>query len=54
MGEMFENAHEYGLDYSFYNDYIKTIKEITPKTLQSLAVKYFKKADLTEIVAGKL
>ncbi|MDG1475672.1 MAG: pitrilysin family protein [Vicingaceae bacterium] len=54
MGAMFENTHEYGLDYSFYNNYIKTIKEITPKTLLVLGVKYFNKSDLTEIVAGKI
>ena len=54
MGAMFENAHEYGLDYSFYNNYIKTIKEITPKTLLALGVKYFNKSDLTEIVVGKI
>ncbi len=54
MGAMFENAHEYGLDYDFYNNYIKTIKEITPKTLLELGAKYFNKSDLTEIVAGQL
>jgi predicted Zn-dependent peptidase len=54
MGEMFENVHEYGLDYNFYNKYITTIKEITPKALLALGVKYLNKSDLTEIVAGKL
>lgn len=54
MGEMFENVHEYGLGYNFYNDYITIIKEISPKTLLALGVKYFKKSDLTEIVAGKI
>ncbi|MGB0882062.1 MAG: M16 family metallopeptidase [Vicingaceae bacterium] len=54
MGAMFENAHEYGLDYNFYNNYIKTIKEITPKTLLELGAKYLKKSDLTEIVVGKI
>lgn len=54
MGAMFENVHEYGLDYDFYNNYIKTIKEITPKTLLELGVKYFNKADLTETVVGQI
>ena len=54
MGEMFENVHEYGLGYNFYNDYITIIKEISPKTLLALGVKYFKKSDLTEIAAGKI
>jgi len=54
MAALFESVYFYNLDYSFYNDYIKTIKEITPETLLSLANKYFNKADLTEIVVGKI
>jgi predicted Zn-dependent peptidase len=54
MAELFENVYFYGLDYDFYNNYIKTIKEITPKTLIALGVKYFNPADLTEVVVGKL
>jgi zinc protease len=54
MASLFENAHEFGLDYSFYNNYIKTIKEITPKALLELGSKYFNKSDLKEIVVGQL
>jgi len=54
MASLFENVHFYGLDYDFYNNYIKTIKEITPKTLLELGVKYFKQSDLTEVVVGKV
>ena len=54
MASLFETAHEFGLDYSFYNNYIKTIKEITPKTLLELGAKYFNNSDLKEIVVGKL
>ena len=54
MATVYENVNEYGLDYSFYNLYIKTIKEITPKTLLELGVKYFRKVDLKEIVVGQL
>ena len=53
MASLFENVHFYGLDYDFYNNYIKTIKEITPKTLLALGVKYFNPSDLTEVVVGK-
>lgn len=53
MASLFEGVHFYGLDYDFYNNYIKTIKEITPKTLLALGVKYFNKFDLTEVVVGK-
>jgi zinc protease len=54
MASLFENVHFYGLDYDFYNNYINTIKEITPKTLMDLGIKYFKKSDLTEVVVGKI
>ena len=54
MASLFDNVHEYGLDYDFYNDYIKTIKEISAKTLLELAVKYLQKSDLKEVVVGKL
>jgi len=53
MASLFENVHEFGLDYRFYNNYIKTIKEITPTTLLELGVKYFNKSDLNEIVVGQ-
>ena len=54
MASLFENVHFYGLNYNFYNNYIKTIKEITPKTLMELGVKYFNTSDLTEVIAGKI
>lgn len=54
MSSLFDSVNEYGLDYSFYNTYIKTIKEITPKTLLELGIKYFDKSDLTEVVVGKI
>ena len=54
MASLFESVNEYGLDYSFYNNYIKTIKETTPKTLLELGAKYFNKTDLKEIVVGRL
>ncbi len=54
MAAMFENANEYGLDYTHYNNYIACIKEISPTTLLELAVKYLNKSDLKEVVVGKL
>jgi predicted Zn-dependent peptidase len=54
MASLFDNVNEYGLDYSFYNNYIATIKEITAKTLLELAVKYFDQSSLKEVVVGKL
>jgi len=52
MAALYENVYSYGLDYDFYNNYIKTIKEITPKTLLALGVKYLNPTDLTEVVVG--
>ena len=54
MANLFESADEYGLNFDFYNQYIHTIKNITPKTLLELGVKYFNQNDLLEVVAGKL
>jgi zinc protease len=54
MASLFDSVNEFGLDYNFYNNYINTIKEITPKILLDLGAKYFNKSDLNEIVVGQL
>lgn len=54
MASLFEAVNSYGLDYSFYNQYIETIKTITPKTLQELGVKYFNVNELKEVVVGEI
>jgi zinc protease len=54
MANLFESANSYGLDYSFYQNYIDTIKTITPKTIMELGVKYFNKSELKEVVVGKI
>lgn len=54
MATMFENVDMYGLDYDYYNNYITTIKNITPKTLLELGNKYFSKSALKEVVVGQL
>ncbi len=54
MASMFESVHLYGLDCDFYNNYINAIKNITPKALLELGVNYLNKADLKEVVVGKL
>lgn len=52
MAEMFENVYFYGLDYDFYNRYIKKIKSITSEKILKLANEYL--IDLKETVVGKL
>lgn len=54
MASLFENVHFYGLDYSFYNNYIETIKTITSEELIKIANEYLKIDSLTEIVAGSI
>lgn len=54
MANLFESADSFGLDYSFYDEYINTIKKITPTTIKEMGVKYFSKNDLNEAVIGKL
>ncbi len=43
---------DYGLEYSYYYDYLNTIKTINANELLELANKYFKKEDLSEIIVG--
>ena len=54
MASLFENVHFYGLDYTFYNNYINTIKSITSKEIIDIANQYFNIETLTEVVAGKI
>mgnify|MGYP002713093019 CR=1 FL=1 len=52
MASLFQSADGFGLDYSFYDKYIKTIKTITPKTIKELGVKYFDISNLKEVIVG--
>jgi zinc protease len=40
LAEKFKSVFEYGLDYSYYNNYIKAIKNIQPIDLKNLANQY--------------
>lgn len=53
VGERFRAVMEFGLDMSYYDAYVNTIKTITPKQLQSLAHTYFEEDTLLELVVGK-
>ncbi len=54
MASLFESVDNYDLKYDFYDKYIDTIKNITPKTLMELGAKYFMRIDLKEVVVGKV
>lgn len=53
LASKFKNIWEYGLDYSFYDNYFYAVKTVNPKDLRDLANQYFQEKDLIECVAGK-
>jgi zinc protease len=54
LADKFKGIFDYGLDYSYYQNYIKGIKNISPVELRDLAIKYFRKEDMVELVVGKM
>ena len=53
LAEKFKNVHLYGLDYDYYEKYIRTIKSVTAGELQFLAEKYLNEEEMIELVVGK-
>jgi len=53
LADRFRSILEYNLDYSFYENYIKTILTTTPEELRTLACKYFREEDMVELVVGR-
>ena len=53
LAEKFDSMLEYGLDYSYYDNYLHTIRTITPAQLRDLANKYLQQDELIEVVVGK-
>jgi zinc protease len=51
--DKFKNLYFAGLDYSYYERYIHTVKTIDADDLKKLAHKYFLQSDFTRVVAGK-
>lgn len=54
LAEKYISLLKYGLDYSYYQRWIKTVKTITPAEIQALANKYLREEDFYELVVGKL
>jgi predicted Zn-dependent peptidase len=52
--DKFKNLHFYGLDYSYYDRYIETVKNINPNELMALANKYWDYDSFYKIVVGKM
>ncbi|MDI1355598.1 MAG: pitrilysin family protein [bacterium] len=54
LADKFKSIWEFGLDYSYFDNYFTAVKTVTPTELRDLANKYFQKKDLIECVAGKM
>jgi zinc protease len=52
--DKFKSIWEFGLEYSFFDNYFKAVKAVTPAELRDLANKYLQEKDLLECVAGKM
>jgi len=51
--DKFKNIHFFGLDYSYYDNYIQKVKSITAEEIKELANKYLTTEDFTEVVIGR-
>jgi len=53
LAEKFKAIWEFGLDYSYFENYFNAVKTITPEEIRDLARKYLQEEDLIELVVGK-
>jgi len=54
LAQKFSGIYFYDLSYDYYQQYFKTITEITPQNIMDLANKYLHEKDLVELVVGKM
>ncbi|MEO5910921.1 MAG: pitrilysin family protein [Pelobium sp.] len=52
--DKFKNLYFFGLDYSYYDRYIETIKSISPEELMRLANQYWDYDSFYKIIVGKM
>lgn len=52
LAERFKNLYQFGLDLTYYKDYLKTIKTTQSEELKSLAEQYFDEKKLTTLIVG--
>ncbi len=52
LADRFRDVYHFGLDSSYYTQYLHTVQHITPEQLQALAQQYLNPADFVTIVAG--
>jgi predicted Zn-dependent peptidase len=54
LADKFKSIWEFGLDYSYFENYFDAVKNVTPKEIRDLANKYLKEEDMIECVVGKM
>ena len=52
LSESLKGNLQFGLDNSYYETFIRDLKQITPENIQNLAIKYFQEEDLQLVVCG--
>ncbi len=52
LADRFKELHHLELEYSFYDDYIETIKAVTPEILTPIFAKYFNVDSFSTLVVG--
>jgi len=52
MMDRFISVETYGMDFSYYDDFIKQVNEITPAEVKELANRYLNWEDFTVVTAG--
>lgn len=52
LAASFKAINDFGLDYSFYDNYLKVLRNISPEELQRLAKKYLNPDEFFTVVAG--
>ena len=51
--DKFKNIYFSGLSYDYYDNYIKTVKTITPEEIKNLANRYLTTEEFTRVIVGK-
>jgi predicted Zn-dependent peptidase len=53
LADKFRGIWEFGLNYSYYDNYFNAVKSVTSQQIRELAGKYLQKSDMIELVVGK-
>lgn len=53
LADKFRNVMEHNLDFTFYERFLETVKNITSEELRQLAQKYLQEKDLWTVMAGR-